>query len=1055
MSMRRQWLDWLTGSRYALGRLIVLTVIGALCLAGAGFLWWQNQSRSERALTPLQNEWANRNERGVNVDLQQYEGDDLEHVLTQIENAGFRWVRQRFPWNEIEPRCIELAEFEWGKWDKIVESCARHGLALLAVLDGSPAWARPDPESDSPLTPPQEVTDWGAFVSAFATRYRGQIGAYQMWDEPNLAEHWGGRYIDPVAYATLLREGAAQVRQADPGVPVLLAALAPTVETGPLNLNEVEFLRRVVQTGGTDFFDAVAVQPYGFGDPPEIDLDAARLNWRRTALVRQELVRLGLDEMPVWATAWGWNAFAGDAPNPWPSVSAQQQVDYTLNALQLARRDWPWLGPMFLYTWQPDVPLDNPRWGFALIDPDGQETPLLEAIAADNNKKYPLYTGAYIPDARIADYTGAWRFSDAGADPPQGASAAERNATIAFDFVGTALDLRVRRGDFWGFFYVAVDGRPADGLPRDESGQAYLILHDPQGGVAPLDSTETVTVARGLSAEQAHRVEIVAHGGWGQWPLIGWTVRTEQSSPPAAGLPGVLILIGALDMVIAVGQFLLAPQAAQPVYVLIGRVFTWYRALPEFAPVLLTLSVALTFYFSPWTILSLPLLLILFTLFFLRIDLGLSMVALALPFYTRPKLLLGRPFSVVELFLWGCLVAWLLARLLDWGRAAMQQGAQAIFARWLAFLNEWPSRLFKWISDWRGHGQARACALDLGMAALLVIALLAVDVAEYRAVAVREFRVVFLESALFYALIRWSIKSERAWRRLVEGWLLGTLIVAVVGLSQWATGQNLITADGVSRVRGFYGSPNNLALYLTRALPVLLAAAWLDKNRARRIVYGLTALPVLAALLLTFSKGALLLGLPASILALGLLPRHGAAERRRAVWLTVGALAVLALLLTPLVFSERFRGWFDPQSGTAFFRLKLWRATWSMIAEHPIWGVGLDNFLYHYRTRYVLPSAWGELGLSHPHNLLLDAWTRLGLPGLIVVGWLVGWFVHTGWGKLRQFGDNRTLVLGAMAAMAALLAHGMVDHALFLIDLGFVFVLLLALVQKRGTQASM
>jgi O-antigen ligase len=120
-----------------------------------------------------------------------------------------------------------------------------------------------------------------------------------------------------------------------------------------------------------------------------------------------------------------------------------------------------------------------------------------------------------------------------------------------------------------------------------------------------------------------------------------------------------------------------------------------------------------------------------------------------------------------------------------------------------------------------------------------------------------------------------------------------------------------------------------------------------------------------------------------------------------------------------------------------------------MIADHPFTGVGMDNFLYSYRSRYVLPSAWGELDLSHPHNLILDTWTRLGLPGLIAVGWLLFAFLRIAW---RQFqaatGDRRALLLGLGAAMVAALAHGLVDHALFLIDLSFVFALMAALVQR-------
>jgi len=1023
-----RWPDWLIGARYAPVRSIILLVVGGACLLTAMLLRQQTTDQAGHTPIPLQNPLANRNERGVNLDAQRYTPEDLTRELARIQAAGFRWVRQRFGWEEIEP---QRGVLDWSRWDAIVEGCAQHELNLLVVLDGSPAWARPDPANHSPFTPPQQVADWGAFVHALATRYRGRIGAYQMWDEPNLAEHWGGHYVDPVAYMAILREGALQVRQADPGVPVLLAALAPTVENGPLNLNEVEFLRQLVQAGGAPFFDIVAVQPYGFGDPPEAPPRADRLNWARTTLVRRELVRLGLTEMPVWATAGGWNVFAGDPFNPWPVVSVQQQIDYTLAALQQAHRDWPWLGVTFLYTWQPALPTDNPRWGFALTAPDGHATSLLAAVSADNKKKYPLSTGVYVANAQIADYTGDWRFSDAGADPPHGATAAARNARIAFDMFGTALDLHVRRGNFWGFFYVLVDGHPANGLPHDENGQAYLILYDPQGSV------ESVTVARGLPAG-AHHVEIVAHGGWGQWPLIGWTVRSEPKSlPTAGGSAGLLFVLGVLAWIGVPVQFLLAPHAMRPLFALLERTFRFYRALPEWLPILLTLSTALACYIVPWTALAVPLLGLLGVLIFLRIDLGLATVALSLPFYIRPKLLFGRPFSVVELTLGLCLVAWLLARLLDWGRVLVQYGLSTVLARRLATLNEWPLHLLRWKSNWRRH------ALDLGMMALVGVAWLAVGLAEYRTVAVREFRVLFLESALFYALIRLAIKSERARRRLVEGWLLGAVIIAGIGLLQWATGQNLITADGVSRVRGFYGSPNNLALYLGRALPMLLATLWVEPNRPRRIVYGLAALPVLGALLLTFSKGALLLGLPASVLVLGLL------QRRRARWATVAALVVLALLLLPMAFTDRFRGWFTPGSGTAFFRLELWRATWNMIAAHPLWGVGPDNFLYHYRTRYVLPSAWGELNLSHPHNLLLDTWTRLGLPGVMVVGWLIGWFIHTLWGQVRVLGDNRTFVLGSAGAMAALLAHGMVDQAIFLVDLGFVFALLLALVQKQ------
>jgi hypothetical protein len=71
----------------------------------------------------------------------------------------------------------------------------------------------------------------------------------------------------------------------------------------------------------------------------------------------------------------------------------------------------------------------------------------------------------------------------------------------------------------------------------------------------------------------------------------------------------------------------------------------------------------------------------------------------------------------------------------------------------------------------------------------------------------------------------------------------------------------------------------------------------------------------------------------------------------------------------------------------------------------------------------------------------------LGLFGLAVVAWLLVSFFRTAWPSYRTAaGYWRALLLGAMAAMVAVLAHGMVDHSLFTIDLGFVFMLLLAMV---------
>jgi putative inorganic carbon (HCO3(-)) transporter len=192
---------------------------------------------------------------------------------------------------------------------------------------------------------------------------------------------------------------------------------------------------------------------------------------------------------------------------------------------------------------------------------------------------------------------------------------------------------------------------------------------------------------------------------------------------------------------------------------------------------------------------------------------------------------------------------------------------------------------------------------------------------------------------------------------------------------------------------------------------------------------------------LSFSKGALLFGVPASLLALGLLVGG------RWLWTALGALGAAALAALPLLRTPRFASLFDLQSGTNFFRLNLWRSTLDMIRDHPLLGVGLDNFLYAYRGRYIRPAAWEEPDLSHPHNVALDYWSRLGLLGLAAGLWLqvAFWRLALPLRRLRS-PDERALALGLMGSMVDFLAHGLVDNSYFLVDLAFVFCLTLALV---------
>jgi O-antigen ligase len=168
-------------------------------------------------------------------------------------------------------------------------------------------------------------------------------------------------------------------------------------------------------------------------------------------------------------------------------------------------------------------------------------------------------------------------------------------------------------------------------------------------------------------------------------------------------------------------------------------------------------------------------------------------------------------------------------------------------------------------------------------------------------------------------------------------------------------------------------------------------------------------------------------------------------------WLAIagGGIVLIILALIPLSRTARFQTTFDlSQGSTGFFRLKLWQASGAMLQDHWLLGVGLDNFLYQYRTRYILPEAWQEPNLSHPHNLVLDFGTRLGLGGVAVLVWLQVAFWRVAWRLYRH--RPEPLVLGLMGSMVVFLSHGLVDNSYFLVDLAFAFFLTVGLVERLG-----
>jgi O-antigen ligase len=333
-------------------------------------------------------------------------------------------------------------------------------------------------------------------------------------------------------------------------------------------------------------------------------------------------------------------------------------------------------------------------------------------------------------------------------------------------------------------------------------------------------------------------------------------------------------------------------------------------------------------------------------------------------------------------------------------------------------------------------------------AAFLGAGLLSLLVTEYPKQSLRELRWVIVEPVVFFLMARAMMTTPGRIAVTLGSVVAAGVVAAVFSLATATAAGELTTL--ATRPGYPYPSPNHLALFLGRAAAVAAAIAFFGiRQNSAKIWAGLALVPIGAALLRSLSFGAWI-GVSGAVLGLAALK-----GRRWLVTITLGLVVALAGIVLALPHERTF-GRFDPGSGTGLFRLQVWESSLNMVADHPLLGVGLDNFLYQYRNRYMLPEAWEEPNISHPHNWVLHFWLALGIPGLAAVIGMVVWLIGRARMLITQPSNSidRTIGIAALATIVDTLLHGLFDSSYFLFDAAIIWWLIAALVTAAGTSGA-
>ncbi|MFF1612267.1 helix-turn-helix domain-containing protein [Amycolatopsis sp. NPDC058278] len=263
-------------------------------------------------------------------------------------------------WANIEPR---RGIFDWSVLDRLVAGAGAAGLRSVFSFGGTPEWASPGGaptlyDDGSKASPPTDLRDWDGFVGEVAGRYRGHIGAYELWAVVNDAHFYTGS-VETLAAMT--RRAHDIIRAADPGATIVCPSM------GGLERPEAQqFLTRFAALGGYRYCDVAGVkltQPDAAA-PPETMLPLV-------AGIDNTFQRAGLHP-PVWDTGTRYDISLQRPLDP--ATAADHAVRFYLVALFAHYRR------AFFYNWGgTKIPI--------ILQPDGG-APTPAALAVEQLRRW-------------------------------------------------------------------------------------------------------------------------------------------------------------------------------------------------------------------------------------------------------------------------------------------------------------------------------------------------------------------------------------------------------------------------------------------------------------------------------------------------------------------------------------------------------------------------------------------------------------------------------------------------------------------------------------------
>src|SRR5437764_905440 len=231
----------------------------------------------------------------------------------------------------------DWVRFGPGPYDSLVDRARAHGLRLQMTLLGTPRYYERSAPRAVNYRYPSPVR-FASFAHDVASHFRGRVGRYSIWNEPNVGYFLGPQNRAPSMYANLFKAGYRSIKAIDRRAQVLFGELYSGNLRGIGGTAPMRFLQRAARGAHAD---GLAYHPFQYNFAPD------QRNRRFVALASISTIKANLRDLarrgrlrtssgrplPIYFTEFGYQVLGSWAVRP-----ESKRARWIAAAFRLAKR---------------------------------------------------------------------------------------------------------------------------------------------------------------------------------------------------------------------------------------------------------------------------------------------------------------------------------------------------------------------------------------------------------------------------------------------------------------------------------------------------------------------------------------------------------------------------------------------------------------------------------------------------------------------------------------------------------------------------------------------